>query len=912
MRRWSIALLDLHANRDRFQGDTSFAELAARLRDAGHDVSLIESVLAAEPGGPDAWHARIDAYLRERRFDLAVLARAWDGATIDVVRDALGEGAQVVRVTSGVRAALDERFDHVLGHEGLEQLLAGETDPERARFRRIRPAALREHAGRAPRHLPVVSPVLLDAGASEAGRPTIAGPIPGCPFLLDTRTNPHFASLDARLEGVQTKGCSFCLDNTGAFAVPSEASVLETWLSRLRSLHAADPALHEVLLIDERPHPYLPAFFRALLDDPSLPRVELLFKSRVDWLLEHADTALAEAAALAEEHGSVLHLYLVGFESFDQFHLDLFNKGVTVADNVAAIAKMRELAARFPRSFEFRRYRTHGVVLFTPWTTPESLLENARVMREVGFSELRSQAVRTRLRLYPRVPLHALAERDGLLVDAFSEGRPDRAAEQGYDASVPWRFQHPEMEAIYQVANGLTRAHSQRDEDLLELAVHHVRRHPGLAAQPDVARLPLIQALEWWGSPGSTRPGSTRPGSTRPGSPGGASMEPALRSVDLEVELVLRGDKRACLKERVPADEVPDLCRAYRAMGLEAGIVEWHGLERGRDLHEPGEEFAIVAVAADRSTLEEVIAMRHGATASESVEAVGVLLGYPKCCIDAFSAQRFRGDNLALERLPFRRAPDEELHPLVHRTGAVKLLSHVPCSPSCAASIQLGERTLAVLASIDEAAAERVSTRMSLPVLFLDYHRRLELTGAWDGARFRVDAAVPLGDPRHLEVEASAITALQLSREGVRFTLQGGRAASVRASLPLLTEPGQALAERALFAIGGPLSGDEQADAEGPSADDTPRGAPTLPAAFRRGARVDQYRIDSVSVAGQAREIVLAGPGHSFRVRIRAHDPDAPFVLRRGPLAIDVDDPHALPDAARVALGVLVRALPAS
>ena len=39
---------------------------------------------------------------------------------------------------------------------------------------------------------------------------------------------------------------------------------------------------------------------------------------------------------------------------------------------------------------------------------------HARVMREVRFHELRSEALRTRLRLYPRVPLHALAERDGL------------------------------------------------------------------------------------------------------------------------------------------------------------------------------------------------------------------------------------------------------------------------------------------------------------------------------------------------------------------------------------------------------------------------------------------------------------------------------------------------------------------
>ncbi|APR79803.1 Hypothetical protein A7982_05150 [Minicystis rosea] len=890
--RRSIAFLDLHARADQFQDDAALGALAAELEAEGHEVSLVRSVLAADPGGAPAWHARLAAFVREGRFDLVVLARVWDETTVDVLRRALDTGSRLVRLTSGVRAALDDRFDHVLDFEGLARLLGGEADPAPAAFRPVKPAELRRRAASAPSKLRVLAPSALPGLVEReiGARPTISGPASGCPFLLDAGKSPIFAGLGAdpaKLAGVQMKGCTFCLDNTGSFAAPTEAAVLDAWLGQLRRHRAENPHLREVLLTDERPHPYLPAFFRALLADPSLGPIELLWKSRVDWLLEFADTTVAEAAALAAEHGSVLHLYLVGFESFDQFHLDLFNKGVTVADNVAAIEKMRALGARFPRSFEYRRHRAHGVVLFTPWTTPESLLENARWMRRVRFHELRSEAVRTRLRLYPRVPLHALAEKDGLLVSSFDEGRPDRAAEQGYDASVPWRFQHPHMEAIFRAANDFGRASSLPDADLLEIATRLVTRHPGLAKEPDVAWLPLRQALRSWGGPGPA---------------GTLRIDASLLGADPEIELILRGHKRACLKEAVLRAEAEGLCRAYRAMGLVADIVELHGLEQGRDAHERGTDYAIVAVAADRASLDEVLTAQRAHASAQgkaAVEIMGALMGYPPCCVQAFLAQRTRGDNLDNERLTFRRDPGASLHPFTHRIGGVRLLSHHPCSPSCPGSIRIGEQIFEALSSIDEAAATLARERIHRPVLFLDYQRRLELQGAWEGDRFRVDHATSLDEPRHLGVDTAAITAVDLTPTLVRFHLRGGARADIRSPHPLLTTPGAPLAPAALAAIGGPLDADTRA----PS-------IPSLPAAFRPGVRVHEYRITAIDTRDAAHAITLARDDHRFVIRARPHDPAQRYTLRRGIWALDIDDAESLPPAARMALGVLVRALP--
>jgi hypothetical protein len=889
----AVALLDLHARADQFQDDASLGALAAELTAAGHRVSLVRSVLAAEPGGLAAWHARLGAFLGEGGFDLAVLARVWEESTVTVIREALGEEGRVVRLTSGVAAALDAKLDHVLDVGGLKRLLEGEEAPAQAAWRPVKPAELRRRAAGAPNRLVVLAPTALPGQADErtVGRPTISGPASGCPFLLDASKSPIFADLGADPAKVQMKGCTFCLDNTGSYAMPTEDAVLEAWLSQLRRIRAESPGAREILLTDERPHPYLPGLFRALLREPDLGPIELMFKSRVDWLLEFADGPLAEAAALAEQGGSLLHLYLIGFESFDPFHLELFNKGSTVDDNVQAIAKVRELGARFPRSFEYRRYRAHGIVLFTPWTTPESLLTNAKMMREVGFAELRSEAIRTRLRLYPRVPLHALAARDGLLVEAFEPGRPDRAIEQGYDASVPWRFRDPRTEAIFRAATDFSRVErSMSDADVLEIATRLVMRYPGLSTVPELAWLPLRQALRAWGGAG-------------PAALDG--LDAAMLSFDPEVDLVALGKKRACLKEAVLVGEAEDLARAYRAMGLCSAIVELHGFVEGSDAHARGEQYAIVAVATDEASLEAVLAAQraHGSVkGSAAVRVMGELMGYPGCCVSSFVEQRTRGDNLDNERLTFRRAPDEVLHPLLHRIGGVRFLSHHPCSPACAGSIAVGEAILAALAEVDEHAAGRAFEKLSRPVLFLDYQRRIELGGRWEGARFLVDSAIVLDDPRHLGFDAAAIASIQVSRDGARFSLRDGSSREIHAPHPLLTSPGAALHPAALEAIGGPL-GKEPARAK--------VSAPVLPASIRPGVRVHDYRIVSVDARGEARELVLASATHRFTVRLRAHDPQRPGTIRRGDLALDLDRPEELPTPARQALGLLLRALPA-
>jgi pyruvate-formate lyase-activating enzyme len=672
-------------------------------------------------------------------------------------------------------------------------------------------------------------------------------------------------------------------------------------------VRAAQPHARELLLTDERPHPYLPAFFRAVGAEPGLGPIELLVKTRVDWLLEFADTALAEALAIAEEISSVLHVYLIGFESFDQGHLDLFNKGVTVADNVAAIAKIQELGARFPRSLEYRRHRAHGIILFTPWTSPESLIENARVMRAVGFAELRSQALRTRLRLYPHVPLHALAVADGLVAEGFAEGRPDRAGEQGYDASVPWRFADQRTEAIFHVASALTDADSALPEpDALEAAARFVLRHPGLGTCPESAALPLLAALRMWGASIAQTI---------------AALGPAAAGFDREVDTVASGGKPGCLKEGVPAERAEPLARAYRAMGLCAAIVSRHDVVETTGAHAPartGGARAIVAIARDDATLAAIVESQRAMEAHHDPAAMrrmGELMGFPSCCTAAFERAPDRGDNLELERAPFRRAPAAPLRPLLNRLGPFALVSHHLCAPDCAASEALAEAALAALATLAPAAPEHVLRRLSRPVLFLDYGARAWLDGRFEGDHFVVERMEALGGG--LGAPLDGVRALDLDTRGVRLCYEGGQRRFVAGAYPLLAVPGEPLAAPAKRAITPDPSSDAARAHPRPASQ--PRGSsvvangdlPPIPSVITVGVRARDYVIAAVRTLPDAHEIVLRRQRDEIVVCVRAHEPGRAAAMRRGRYALDVTPGiEALPERARAAVGLLARAFP--
>lgn len=767
----ALVLLDLKVSASGFLGDGGLGRLAERLIGEGHHAVHLPVVWPTESDQHAALLASLVEELQALGASIVVLSRVWNVETLQAIRSALPSSGKLVRI-GREKAALDAHFDVVVEETGLIAWLAGMPASKAERPRNAR--ALRVLRAQS----------VDDITPERAGeRPAIRGPATGCPYLVDAAKQEHFRHLTLD-ESVQTRGCTFCLDNTGAYAVASEDETVERWLAQLRIVRAERPhGRLEVLLVDERPHPYLPRLFRELASEASaLAPLELLIKSRVDWLMEFAST-LADAAALAARSESVLHIYLVGFESFDDETLRLFNKGSSAEDNVRAIGLLRELAQRFPTSFEYQRLRAHGFVAFTPWTTPESLLKNARAMREVGFDALRSDAARTRLRLYPRTPLHALAEADGLLAAGFG-ARRDRAEEQGYDASFAWRFADARVEAIFAICEGL-RAFTRdlKDADVLELATQFVLRWPGLKDAAEVAHLPLIVAMRTW---------DVHP----------RDVATTLRigvMVDLELERVASGEKAALLKEGVRIEESDDLVRAYRAMGFSASVVEMHDMDATGGSHTDGASHAIVAVAANEEVLARVLTLQR----ARDTHTMGALMGYPACCVEAFAAQPDRRDNLENERWTLRRSHGAVVHPHIARLGRVRLISHHLCRVDCAASIDIAGRAIDRVARVSPEGAAWLASALSRPALFLDHARSAILEGTLSGTRFHLTSIETLPG-RGLGVPLDGVTSIEIAADGVVLYREAEPLRTLKADRPLLVIPRASFAASLQGCLGQP------------------------------------------------------------------------------------------------------------
>jgi radical SAM superfamily enzyme YgiQ (UPF0313 family) len=104
------------------------------------------------------------------------------------------------------------------------------------------------------------------------------------------------------------------------------------------------PKPHAFVLTDQHPLRYLTLLLESA-ERRGVRDVTWLLETRADWLVEHRD-ALVKSIEIAERTGMRLELYLIGFESFSDEDLELFNKGTTRAGLLAAVEPL--VSSRVP------------------------------------------------------------------------------------------------------------------------------------------------------------------------------------------------------------------------------------------------------------------------------------------------------------------------------------------------------------------------------------------------------------------------------------------------------------------------------------------------------------------------------------------------------------------------------------
>ncbi len=207
---------------------------------------------------------------------------------------------------------------------------------------------------------------------------------------------------------------------------------------------------------------------------------------------------------------------------------------------------------------------------------------------------------------------------------------------------------------------------------------------------------------------------------------------------DREAWEVLQGWRQVLRREVGSAAAAQQVALALQSAGLCAQVS---GGQPGHTLAAPS---WVVWGGLDSSELKKACsldvrlaeALRQGraAAAGALIADLGRCLGYPDCCIQAFGAAADSGDARLVQSLARRQ--DRRLLP--EQNWAVvplRWMSHLPCTPDCAATAQ---RTAAVRLHVQArhpAWAEHALAALSSPVV------------AWSYERFAVFAGGQLAEP---------------------------------------------------------------------------------------------------------------------------------------------------------------------
>ncbi|MGE0784972.1 MAG: hypothetical protein AB7S26_04730 [Sandaracinaceae bacterium] len=459
-----VAILSLHSHADRsFLDDRELALVSGDLRRAGVDNEL---VVAHVPDDAASVPAELVALLAP--FDTLIYERVWSRELIEALRRALpgrrliaceGEHALLAPPADVIcRGDLRRTVPAVLAWlDGSRAAPPGTRERVDGAWREVRPTA--EPSDEPLPWEPNLAPRFSDGEAAEryAAQPVSVIGNPGCPFQADARANPLYEG--ARLPDGMGRGCAFCTTGNRYEPSPPDAT-RERVLERIRYVRAHG-ARDRIVLKDQNPFAWLGELV-ARIGEERLGPLTLMLETRVDWFVRNA-RRFERALEQAEAAEVTIAPYLIGIESFSQAELDRFNKGVDAEDNIRFLDHLDEWAAKHPRTLDLS-HAAFGFVLFTPWTTLADLRINHRAIQRTRFDRFRGSLLLSRARLYPDTALYYLAERDGLLCDAWPHEGADNAARYGYFPGHPWRFADPVVERLSALAATLSVRSDHRDQ----------------------------------------------------------------------------------------------------------------------------------------------------------------------------------------------------------------------------------------------------------------------------------------------------------------------------------------------------------------------------------------------------------------------------------------------------------------
>lgn len=542
-----------------------------------------------------------------------------------------------------------------------------------------------------------------------------------CGHWAGIERNPVYAALgDARLAG--RVGCSFCQSRRedrlgdGRCSMGEDGEVGPTpieWIERqVRSIAESRRQmgrLPNALLLEQLGSPaVLRACIRAMCANGLAGHTQLLLAARSDQAPRVA-RVLREHLAHDEGESLTVGIYANGIESFAGADLELFNKGTTPLDSLRAINSHRELARDYRGRFW---YTGLSLLLFTPWTTPESLALNAGILRFLRATRAEMGNVfQSRLRMHDDLPITILAERAGLLEDEELDPVMIMNRRKLFTGERAWRFRDERMRPLSRLVlrfdllaeearDSLTRQLAaafsmagvpwQRPDDLALIEVLEcLAEAAGADAVVLEERELLSRALTRWHQRRERRAAARVADRYRVGERRMA-LDGLLKQTEV---LVLSGAIPVMLIDQVWRDEA-------RAAGQVASALCIALIDRmGNDARESG---TLIAASSEEliAQARELVRQQSsgdGPGRAHAAERMSLLRGLPECCARASSSRPAAEPLLWAafsQRLTTPGEVPEDMNPLW-----IPSIGFVPCEPSCVAARATYDRWLDAVGS---------------------------------------------------------------------------------------------------------------------------------------------------------------------------------------------------------------------
>ena len=199
----------------------------------------------------------------------------------------------------------------------------------------------------------------------------------------------------------------------------------------------------------------------------------------------------------------------------------------------------------------------------------------------------------------------------------------------------------------------------------------------------------------------------------------------------------------------------------------------------------PHEGGKLWLAARSENDLRQLVARRSAPDPDEHLPALGSLLGYPSCCVEAFSRQHDRGDDARSRYIAALRTSPESPWPWELNNCGVRVVPFFPCSYACAHAEREAKRVLTLLEAAEPTNYQNLRKRLAAPVFFFDEGAFIRVERLSDTER---KVGIPKGAPAWL-VELARVLActgqLRVRPNALQILRDGSIVAEAQRNLPL-------------------------------------------------------------------------------------------------------------------------------